>query len=103
MSGGGSSVPLVGELGQFYECNLNGRWQAVGEFADPFGVRQPVGSVQFMLNQVSSPYGYLEANGQSFDRAVDPDLAAVMTPAAAVPNLAAQAPAGQKIYIKALG
>ncbi len=68
----GSSVPLVGQYGQFYECQGN-VWVAVTGFAE----RRAVGQTQVLYTTDTStiPDGWLKADGSSFSAATYPELA----------------------------
>lgn len=74
-SSNGSSVPLVGEAGQFYECKAN-KWVAVPAFAE----RRMVGETQlrFTTTPAVAPPGWLLTNGAAFNATTYPQLAAAL-------------------------
>lgn len=98
---GPQSVPLVGQLGQFYECNPQNKWVPVQKFADPWAVNAPVGSVILVFGHAGAPipHGYLEAKGQAFDPATYPALSTQLG-SNNVPSIAPTV--GAKALIKAL-
>ncbi len=94
----GSSVPLVGDAGQFYQCE-NNKWVAVKAFASPDAV--PVGTVTALLYAGPVTPGYLQANGQSYDRNEYPDLAQIQGESCCIVPDIPNAPGDSVYYVRA--